>query len=161
MSCLLVFMKRSPKEIEIFGGEVYVDIDGKNVGIVGIDNLKLNISEGMHKIKMYKSHTYGTFIGMSEAVIELKNKEELLIKYTPPMLVSQPGNIIITDYVSDNQVQDIVAENENIIRNEHQQKQRNIQEQEEKNRNGMIIFIVIIVISAVIWGIYMGSITNP
>jgi hypothetical protein len=32
----LVFMRRTPSEVEMFGGEVFVDIDGKNVAKVGL-----------------------------------------------------------------------------------------------------------------------------
>ena len=34
----LVFLQRTPKEIEIFGGDVYFDIDGKNVGKLTLQN---------------------------------------------------------------------------------------------------------------------------
>ena len=41
MGAKVVFMRRIPKEIEIFGGDVFIDIDGKNVGKLGSNsNLK-------------------------------------------------------------------------------------------------------------------------
>lgn len=31
----LVFLRRTQKEIEVFGGDVYIAINGRNVGILG------------------------------------------------------------------------------------------------------------------------------
>ena len=50
-------LRRTQSEIDIFGGDVYVDIDGKNVGIVGKEDLQIQLSPGPHTIKMYKSHS--------------------------------------------------------------------------------------------------------
>lgn len=52
----LVFLQRTQKEIEIFGGDVYFDIDGKNVGKLTLQNQTIEVPAGEHTIKMYKSH---------------------------------------------------------------------------------------------------------
>ena len=71
----LVFLKRTPKEIEIFGGNIFFDIDGKNIGKLTLENQIINIAAGTHTIKMYKSHTYDTFIGFAESTITISEDD--------------------------------------------------------------------------------------
>ena len=112
MSTKVIFMRRTPKEIEVFGGTVFIDIDGKNVGQLGTEDFIIDLAEGKHKIKMYKSHTYDTYIGFAETEIEVKADEHLLIMYSAPMLINQPGNIIVTDYTSEQDIQKIIQKRE-------------------------------------------------
>ena len=72
-----VVLKRTQSEIDVFGGDVYIDIDGKNAGIVQKQNLYFDLSVGKHTSKMYKSHTMGTFIGVSETEIDIIEGEKL------------------------------------------------------------------------------------
>ena len=51
----LVFLRRTDKEIEVFGGDVYFDIDGKNAGKLSRTNQEIEVLPGKHTIKMYKS----------------------------------------------------------------------------------------------------------
>ena len=53
---------------------------------------------GEHTIKMYKSHTYDTFIEFAASTIQLGDDEKLMVKYSPPMMVNQPGNMIVSPY---------------------------------------------------------------
>ena len=92
----LVFLKRTQKEIEIFGGDVYFDIDGKNAGKLSLTNQIVEIPAGEHTVKMYKSHTFDTFIGFAESVINVTDDEQLMIKYSAPMMINQPGNMVIS-----------------------------------------------------------------
>ena len=65
----LVFLRRTEKDIQVFGGDVYFDIDGKNVGKLSRVNQEVSVPAGLHTIKMYKSHTYDTFIGFAETTM--------------------------------------------------------------------------------------------
>lgn len=67
----LIFLQRTQKEIEIFGGDVFFDIDGKNAGKLSLTNQTVELPAGDHTIKMYKSHTYDTFIGFAEQTISI------------------------------------------------------------------------------------------
>lgn len=49
----LTFLRRTQKEIEIFGGDVFFDIDGKNVGKLSLQNQDVEVAAGTHTIKMY------------------------------------------------------------------------------------------------------------
>lgn len=42
----LVFLQRTQKEIEIFGGEVFFDIDGKNAGKLSSTNQTVELPAG-------------------------------------------------------------------------------------------------------------------
>lgn len=156
----LVFLRRTPKEIEIFGGEVYIDVDGKNVGILGNTDFIINVSQGNHKIKMYKSHTYGSFIGNAETEILVSEGEELLIKYSAPMLLNQSGNIIINEFKSDSQADELAKEKEDKITIDDNNAKQKKYEQERKSQNGIIIFIVIMIIIAIFYSISISNIYN-
>lgn len=107
---------------------------------------------------MYKSHTYNSFIGHAETEIVISENEQLLIKYLPPMLINQPGNIIVSNFESNLQAENLALEKEQkIVLDDTIAKQKQL-EQEERSRNGIIIFIIIIVISAIIYGISIASI---
>lgn len=94
----LVFLRRTEKEIQVFGGDVYIDIDGKNVGILSRTNQEYDVSAGKHTVKMYKSHSYDTFIGFAESTFNVEDKEQLSVRYATPMAANQPGNLIISAY---------------------------------------------------------------
>lgn len=51
----LVFLRRSEQDIQIIGGTIYIDIDGRNVGILSRTNQVIDVPAGTHTIKMYKS----------------------------------------------------------------------------------------------------------
>lgn len=71
----LVFLRRTDKEIEVFGGDVYFDLDGKNIGKLSRTNQEIDVLPGKHTIKMYKSHSYDTFIGFAESTIDVDETE--------------------------------------------------------------------------------------
>ena len=83
----LTFLRRTQKEIEIFGGDVFFDIDGKNVGKLSLQNQDIEVTAGIHTIKIYKSHTFDTFIGFAESTVTVDENEHLMIKYAAPMMV--------------------------------------------------------------------------
>jgi hypothetical protein len=91
-------LRRSEKVIEVFGGDIYIDIDGKNVGVISRVNQEFQVSSGTHTIKMYKSHSYDTFIGFAESTLNVEEDEQLLVRYAAPMAANHPGNLIISAY---------------------------------------------------------------
>lgn len=121
-----VFLRRTQKEIEVFGGDVYVDINGRNVGILGTTDFTYEITPGKYKIKMYKSHTYNSFIDHAETEITLLENEQLLIKYSPPMLINQPGNIVVSNFESYEQVDNFAfGKEQKIVLDDANAKQKN------------------------------------
>ena len=160
MGAKVVFMRRTPKEIEIFGGEVFIDIDGKNIGKLSLQDFSVQLENGLHKVKMYKSHTYDTYIGVAEAEFEVTHNNDLLIKYSPPMLVNQPGTLIVSDYQSPSQVDSIVYEKERKLDTDLKVDEQKRTEIEEMSHRGLIIFIVIMVIVIIIYIIEISTIYN-
>ena len=77
----VTILRRPQSEIKVFGGDVYIDIDGKNIGTVSTQDLRLTLSSGKHTIKMYKSHTMGTFIGVAETEIDIVENEKLYVRF--------------------------------------------------------------------------------
>lgn len=102
----LYFSKRTQKEIDVFGGDAYFDIDGKNVGKLTMQTQIIDVIPGDHTIKMYKSHSFDSFIGIEESTINISEEEELMIKYSPPMMVNQLGNMVNSPYTAE-QAEDI------------------------------------------------------
>ena len=153
----LVFLQRTQKEIEVFGGDVFFDIDGKNVGKLSQSNQTIELTAGEHTIKMYKSHAYDTFIGFAEQVISLSDDETMMVRYSCPMIISQPGNLVISEY-SEALESEIVnlrnaAIQRDLIAQETQKK-----EAEEKYKNGVWLLIGIAVAIGIIYGVYVASI---
>lgn len=156
----LVFLRRTQKEIEVFGGDVYIDINGRNIGILGTTDYTYDVAPGNYKIKMYKSHTYDSFIGHADAEISISDGEKLLVKYSPPMIINQPGNIVISNFESYSQTQNLAIEKENKITiDDSLEKQKKI-DQEQKSQNTVIMFMVIMIISAIIYVVSMANIYN-
>lgn len=157
MCTQLIFLRRTKKEIELFGGEVYIDIDGRNVCILEDKDIILDINPGVYKIKMYKSHLYGSYIGIAESDVDIKEEERLLVRYSPPMIANQAGNIIISEFKSFSEIENIAfTQEQKIIIDESIEKVKK-QEQEEKSKNGIIIFVIISVISAILIAIEATS----
>lgn len=151
MSVKVIFMRRTPKEKEIFGGDVYIDIDGKNVGKLDLSDLTFQLESGKHKFRMYKSHSFDTFVGFAETEIDTSDGNDLLVKYSPPMLINQPGNILVSDYISSSQIDEMVEEKERKLSTEFNEENQRKAELEEKSRNGTTIFIVSMIIILIIF----------
>ena len=155
MSAKLILVRRSDEEINIFGGQVFADVDGKNVAVVERETLTVEVPAGTHTVKMYKSHDYGSMIGFAESEITLADGEALVFKYAPPMVVTQPGHITISDFVSYDKIEREVRASAQVIAQEKQANDQKIQTQQEnlkKNYWGWIILII--VIPAICWLIY-------
>lgn len=158
-----VILRRTKAEKNVFGGEVYLDIDGKNIGIVDEDHIEVTLSLGVHTIKMYKSHTMGTFIGNAETEIEIMPSERLCARYTPPLMINQPGHIIITQFHDLSELEVIVNNIENTIRYDYAKQQVlnevNIR-QSRKNDTRLLlgIFVVPIMVGLISWLFIMNVI---
>lgn len=146
----LVFMRRTPSEVGKFGGEVFIDIDGKNIGKLGLTEFEISVSDGAHLVKMYKSHKYETFIGFAESKLNIAEGDKLLIRYSAPMVVSQPGNMVITDY--DSQVAEQYAEIRELgIRRDSLEDSERVEESNRKSVNATVIVVVIMIVSTIVW----------
>ena len=153
----LVFLRRTEKEIEVFGGDVFFDIDGKNVGTLSRVNQEITLSAGKHTIKMYKSHSYDTYIGFAESTIELAEEEQLMVRYAAPMATNQPGNLIISAYDPSKENETLRAREE-AIRRDYAADENRKREQNEKYNTGVMLFIGFLIVDAIIWAIWMASI---
>ena len=134
MTGKIIVVRRTKEEINIFGGEVFIDIDGVNVGKLAEIDFDYSIPIGRHKIKMYKTHSFGTHIGISEVEIDVTENIPLVVKYTNPMHVNSPGNIIVTEYKSSKDINDIVAEADKILSSERIENENIKKEQEKQGR---------------------------
>ena len=157
MSATITFLRRTQKEIEVFGGEVFIDIDGKNVGKLGTSDFSITLAEGAHTIKMYKSHTYDTFIGFAEAQLTLQPEEHLLIRYSSPMVVSQPGNLVVTEY-SSMEAEAAARTKEQKIHSDFTAEEQKKEAARQKSNTAAIIIVAVIVVTGIIWGICYASI---
>lgn len=141
----LYFVRRTDSEIEIFGGTVYVDIDGKRVGEVGRTNLVIDVEQGQHTIKMYKSHTFDTFIGFAEVTIDVKENKDLTFRYSSPMVITQPGHIVVADFISTEDIDKQINQKEATLKEEKRVSDMQIQKQREdsqKNNNAFLFLII-------------------
>lgn len=150
-------MRRSENEIQIFGGDVYIDIDGKNVGILSRVNQEFDVAEGKHTVKMYRSHSYDTFIGFAESTFNVEADDKLMVRYAAPMAINQPGNLVVSEYDSSKEVE-ILKTRENAIQRDYAATEHRKQEQNDKYNTGVIIFICFLIVDAIIWAIWMASI---
>ena len=143
----LYFVRRTASEIEIFGGSVYADIDGKRVGEIGTTDLVVDVEPGQHTIKMYKSHTYDTYIGFAEITLHVETGKDLTLRYSAPMVVTQAGHIVVTDFTSVEDINRQIYQKESTLRAEKRESDLQIQKQEEqsqKNNTALIFWIVVV-----------------
>ncbi len=160
-----IVLQRTKSEIEVFGGDVYIDIDGKNVGIVKTNNLRFELIPGKHTIKMYKSHTMGTFVGVAETEITIAEGEKLYAKYSAPLMVNQCGNILIAPFESENQLNTIIEGLENNIHKDYanqQERNEKARKESEKNNFSLIVWIIVIpiILGLLFWIIEMSVIQS-
>lgn len=147
----LYFIRRTPSEIEIFGGTVYAEIDGKMVGEVGISDLIIDVEPGQHTIKMYKSHTYDTFIGFAEVNLNVEDGKDLTFRYSAPMTVTQAGHIVVADFTSIDDIDRQINQKENHLRTE--KRENDLQEQKketESQKNNKALILLVVVVPALI-----------
>lgn len=129
------FVRRTPSEIEIFGGTVYVEIDGLCVGEVGKTDLVVELVPGAHKIKMYKTHAYNSFIGFAEADILLVENKSLMVQYSPPMTITQSGHIVISNFSSMDEIEELIVQKEKHLQQEKATNDAQMQKRNEEIEN--------------------------
>lgn len=151
----LVFLKRTQKEIEIFGGDVYFDIDGKNAGKLSLVNQIIDVSSGEHTVKMYKSHTFDTFIGFAESAINVTEDEQLMVKYSAPMMINQPGNMVISEYTEQKE-QEVIRERDYSIQRDFVTSETQKKQADENYKKGVMTVVWVAVAIAVVLGIFYG-----
>lgn len=155
MSGNFIILRRSSEEEKIFGGEVYVDVDNKNIGILGNTDLIIELENGEHTLKMYKSHKMGTFIGIAESQFSIIEGEKLFARYSPPMMINQSGTIIISKYDSPLQLEKISKEVAQKISSDFQELEaKKLKQKAESNKNNAALIIWIFIVPIVIWIIY-------
>ena len=158
-----IVLRRTRSEINVFGGDVYIDIDGKNAGVVKEQNLRFELPVGKHTIKMYKSHTMGTFIGVAESEIDIAADEKLYARYSAPLMVNQAGNILIAPFTSENELDNILNDVERSVHTDYTEQQIKIEQtrkESERNNTNLIIWIFVVpaVIGLIYWLITMSYI---
>lgn len=155
MEAKVVFIARTKEEIDIFGGDVYIDIDGKNIGILSNENITINLPIGVHKVKMYKSHEFGTMIGFAEVEVDLKEGNGLCFRYIPPMIINQPGHIIVSDFISYEQINKMLIDKSAQLKKEKIQSDNQKKEIENSAKNNTFwIVLIVFIIPAIFWIIY-------
>lgn len=98
MAARLVFLRRTRAEAELQGGEVYFDINGRNVGKLALSDAFVDVPAGVYHIRMYKSHGYGAMVGFADATVEVQEGMSVLVRYSAPAVISQPGYIMLSAY---------------------------------------------------------------
>ena len=161
MSAKLIFARRSNEEIQIFGGQVCADVDGKNVATIDRKTITIEVSPGTHVIKMYKSHDYGSMIGFAENQITVADGDSLVFKYAAPLTISQPGHMVVSDFVSYEKLENEICSAASAMAREKRMNDEKLRQQEERSNKNMWWWVVlIVVIPAIIWGIYEAIIWN-
>ncbi len=151
----LIFLRRTSKDIEVFGGDVYFDIDGKNAGKLSLTNQTVDLPAGEHIVKMYKSHTFDTFIGFAEAVITVTDNEQLMVRYSAPMMINQPGNMVISEYTAEKE-QAVVNEREYSIYRDYVVTEAQKKQADENYKKGVMTVVWVAVAIAVVFSVFYG-----
>ena len=160
-----LILRRSAAESEVFGGDVYIDIDGKNVGILSSEDFPRELSPGKHVLKMYKSHTMSSFIGVAEKEFEVADGGVLFARYSPPMMASQAGTIILANYESQRQLDELSERIASQLRSDFaKEEQIKTTREEESKKNGAAlfawIFVVPLILGLVYWLVTMNQINS-
>ena len=143
----LYVIRRTESEMQIFGGTVFIDVDGKRVGEVRRTNLVIDLTPGKHTIKMYISHTYDTYIGFAEVDIDIESGKDLTAQYTAPITINQPGHIVVSDFISLEQIDNQLKQRENALQEEKKANELRAQitRQNIKNNNNALVFWVVFI----------------
>ncbi len=143
------------------GGEVYFDINGKNIGRLAMTDCNVDLPAGTYHIRMYKSHSYGGMIGFADATVQVQEEESLLIRYSTPATVNQPGHIMVCAYSPEaaNAAAQEAAYRISAAKAEEQRKE----EQRSKGTKTAITWIIVgtvvsVLSIAIIYGVIWSSI---
>ena len=102
---------------------------------------------------MYKSHESGAMIGFSEAEITLAEGEAVVLRYAPPMIITQPGHITVSDFVSYDKIEQEVNASAQVMAQEKRANDAKIQQQEETMKKNYWIWVFLICLIPVLCGL--------
>lgn len=117
----IILGRRTLKETEVYGGEVKVSLNGRYLCNLELFDKEIEIEPGIYKIKMSKTHDFGSEIGMAEIDLEIKKGEELILTYIPPFLANQIGSIEVREYKGEQSENDLNKEKDTNIEMTQQQ----------------------------------------
>ena len=80
-----------------------------------------------------------------------------MVKYACPMMINQPGNIVVSDY-NEQKEKDAICQREVAIQRDFIEQENQKRIAEEKYRNGVWIMIAIAVVIGIFYGLEMASI---
>lgn len=98
MSARLVFFRRTQQEMLNLPGEVYFDVNGRNLGRLSSAECFVDLPAGQYQIRMYMSHGYGSLMGFADILVNLQEGESLMLRYVAPAMMNQPGHIMVFNY---------------------------------------------------------------
>ena len=155
----IIFVRRTVEEINIFGGDVFIDINGINVGKLSEEHFEYSLPIGKHKLKMFKTHTFDSDIGISEVEIDLQENIPLIVKYTCPMHVNSPGNIRISEYRCENDLDEIATNTNKALYSERIKNEQIVEKQKKRQKKYEFlvwIFLIIVVLNFILIEIAYG-----
>ena len=155
MSARLSFLRRTDAEAKVQGGDVYFDINGKNVGKLTNVDCFVDLPAGTYQIKMYKSHSYGSMIGFAESSVTLKDGDDIMVRYAAPMTVAQPGNIILSDYTKA-AAEQIAGDVSRQISNKVADEKAAAERSASRTKKIVTWIIIAAVATGVLWGVIYG-----
>lgn len=147
----LVFFRRTAQELATQGGEVYFSLNGRSLGKLAATDCFVELPAGRYQLQMYKTHSYGSMIGFADVTVDLHEGEELLVRYSAPAVVNQPGHITLFAYTRES-ADAMAQELEGRIAAERAQKQA----QEQKAREGANNAVKWIIIAGVGTGLLIA-----
>jgi hypothetical protein len=153
----LVFLRRAQYDFATYGGEVFFDINNKNVGKLAATDCFVDLPAGTYQIKMYKLH-YNTMIGFAQETVTVQDGECVMLQYVMPTTIAEPGHIIISDY-SQERADSIIASIDTQMY-QKQQNEKKARAQAERGNKAVVGWIIggaiaVGVLSALSWLMYM------
>lgn len=98
MSARLVFFRRTQQEMLSMPGEIYFDVNGRNLGRLSAAECFVDLPAGQYQVRMYMSHACGSLIGFADILVSLQEGESVMLRYIAPAMLNQPGHIMVFDY---------------------------------------------------------------
>ena len=98
MSARLVFFRRTQQEMLSMPGEIYFDVNGRNLGRLSSAECFVDLPAGQYQVRMYMSHACGSLIGFADVLVSLQEGESVMLRYIAPAMLNQPGHIMVFDY---------------------------------------------------------------
>ena len=97
---------------------------------------------------------YDSYVGVAEVDAEVEDHRGLVFKYSAPLLVSQPCNIIVLDFTSYSDIDDMVAKFEKMLTEEkaaYDLKEQNRLKKLDKHNLKIFWIVVVPIIILLLW----------